>query len=88
MRIDLVEHNLRVSNIAPGMVETEFSLVRFKWDHEKADHVYKGIIPLKAQDIAECVVFVVTRPPHVNINDLHIMPSAQATTYKTVRSAG
>lgn len=87
MRIDLVEHNVKVTNIAPGMVETEFSLVRFKWDKEKAEKVYTGITPLYADDIAECVVFAVTRPPHVTINDLHVMPTAQATTYKTVREA-
>ncbi len=87
MRIDLVEHGIKVTNIAPGMVETEFSLVRFKWDQKKADEVYSGITPLHAEDVAECAIFAVSRPPHVTINDLHIMPTAQATTYKTVRES-
>jgi 3-hydroxy acid dehydrogenase / malonic semialdehyde reductase len=78
MRIDLLPHNIRVTNIAPGMVDTEFSLVRFKGDKERADKVYQGLTPLFAQDIAEAVLFAVTRPPHVCINDLLIMPTAQA----------
>jgi len=85
MRIDLAEHNIKVTNIAPGLVDTEFSIVRFKGDKEKASGVYQGLIPLYAEDVADAVVYAVTRPPHVNINDLHIMPTAQATTYKIVK---
>lgn len=79
MRIDLLKHGIRVTSIAPGMVETEFSLVRFRGDREKADAVYKGLTPLSAVDIAEAVLFAVTRPPHVTINDILIMPTAQAS---------
>lgn len=77
-RIDLVEHKVKVTSINPGAVETEFSMVRFKGDKEKADSVYNGFTPLYAQDIAEALLFAVTRPPHVNINDMLIMPTAQA----------
>jgi 3-hydroxy acid dehydrogenase/malonic semialdehyde reductase len=85
MRIDLLPYNIKVTAIDPGMVETEFSLVRFKGDQERAKSVYKGLEPLHAQDIAEAIWFVVSRPPHVNINDMLIMPTAQASaaiTYK------
>jgi len=78
MRIDLVKHDIKVSSIAPGAVETEFSLVRFKGDEEKADKVYNGFTPLYAKDIAETILFMVTRPAHVNIDDVLIMPTAQA----------
>jgi len=81
MRIDLLKHNIRVTNIAPGMVETEFSEVRFKGDKTRAAEVYKGLTPLKAEDIAEAILFAVTRPPHVTINDMLIMPTAQASAY-------
>lgn len=79
MQIDLVDTPLRVSSVDPGMVETEFSLVRFHGDKDKAKSVYKGIKPLKASDIAEAVYFCATRPAHVNIDQLRIMPTAQAT---------
>lgn len=79
MRIDLLPHNIKVSSISPGMVETEFSIVRFHGDKDKADNVYKGLTPLYAQDIAETIEFMVTRPAHVNINDILIMPTAQAS---------
>jgi 3-hydroxy acid dehydrogenase/malonic semialdehyde reductase len=79
MRIDLLPHNIRVSTIAPGMVETEFSLVRFKGDENKADQVYNGFKPLKAEDIADSLLFIATRPEHVSINEILIMPSAQAS---------
>lgn len=78
MRIDLLKHNIKVSQIAPGMVETEFSLVRFKWDQTAADKVYTGVEPLIAEDIADAILYMVTRPPHVTINDMIIMPTAQA----------
>jgi len=79
MRIDLNKHNIRVSAIHPGAVETEFSEVRFKGDVDKAKNVYKGFSALQAQDIAEIIQFVVSRPAHVNIEDLVVYPTAQAT---------
>ena len=79
MRIDTVKHGIRVTQIAPGAVETEFSVVRFKGDQGKADNVYKGFEPLHPEDIAEVSWFVTTLPAHVNINDLTIMPTAQAS---------
>lgn len=79
MRIDLVAHNIKVTNIAPGAADTEFSLVRFKGDQQTADATYDGFQPLIAQDIAETIYFVATRPAHVTINDLVIMPTAQAS---------
>ena len=79
MRIDLVQYGIKVTNIAPGAAETEFSIVRFKGNSETANSVYDGYEPLVAQDIAETILFVVTRPAHVTINDLTIMPTAQAS---------
>jgi 3-hydroxy acid dehydrogenase / malonic semialdehyde reductase len=81
MRIDLLKHKIKVSQIAPGLVKTEFSEVRFHGDTERAEQVYKGYEPLQAQDVAEAVHFVITRPEHVNINDILIMPTAQANSY-------
>jgi len=78
MRIDLLPHNIKVTAIHPGMVETEFSIVRFKGDAGRARKVYEGFEPLVAQDIAEAIWFAVSRPAHVNINDMLIMPTAQA----------
>lgn len=80
MRIDLNPYGIRVGAVNPGLVETEFSDVRFKGDHEKAENVYKGFTPLKPEDIAEIIFFVVTRPYHVNIADLIVMPTAQASS--------
>ncbi len=79
MRIDLVQHGIRVGAIHPGMVETEFSQVRFKGDVERAAKVYQSFTPLQPQDIADIIAFVVTRPYHVNIADLVVTPTAQAT---------
>jgi len=79
MRIDLLKHGIKVTSVAPGMVETEFSIVRYHGDKEKANNVYKGLTPLFANDIADTIEFVVTRPPHVNINEILVMPTAQAT---------
>lgn len=78
MRLDLLKYGIKVSSISPGAVETEFSLVRFKGDSERAKAVYKGITPLNAEDIAETILFVLTRPPHVNIDDILVMPTDQA----------
>lgn len=79
MRIDLLPHGIKVTAINPGMVETEFSKVRFKGDEGRAKKVYDGLEPLVANDIAEAIWFAVSRPAHVNINDMLIMPTAQAT---------
>jgi len=79
MRIELLPFGIKVSSISPGMVETEFSKVRFKGDKAKAENVYKGLTPLYAIDIAEAVLFMVTRPSHVNIDELIIMPTDQAS---------
>jgi NADP-dependent 3-hydroxy acid dehydrogenase YdfG len=81
LRIDLVKHGIRVSSISPGMAETEFSIVRYHGDEEKAKAVYAGLTPLNANDIADTVEFIITRPPHVSINDIQINPSQQANTY-------
>jgi len=85
MRMDLVDYNIKVTSIAPGAVETEFSLVRFKGDENRAAKVYEGFTPLSAEDIAEAILFAVTRPPHVNVNDMLIMPTAQANMFKIHR---
>ncbi|QXV65231.1 SDR family oxidoreductase [Mucilaginibacter sp. 21P] len=85
MRIDLLSHGIKVTAIHPGMVETEFSEVRFKGDKERAKKVYEGFEPLKAADIAETIWFVVSRPAHVNINDLLIMPTSQATATNVLK---
>ncbi|MCF6168079.1 SDR family NAD(P)-dependent oxidoreductase [Lutibacter sp.] len=79
MRIDLNNYNIRVAAIHPGAVETEFSEVRFKGDKERAKNVYKGFKALEAEDIADIIYFVVTRPYHVNIEDLVVYPTAQAS---------
>jgi len=79
MRIDLLPHGIKVTAINPGMVETEFSKVRFKGDEARAKKVYDGLEPLVADDIADAIWFAVSRPAHVNINDMLIMPAAQAT---------
>jgi NADP-dependent 3-hydroxy acid dehydrogenase YdfG len=85
MRIDLLEHNIKVTGICPGMVETEFSLVRFKGNKENAKTVYDGLEPLKAEDVADVILFAVTRPSHVNLNDIVITPTAQASATNVIR---
>jgi len=79
MRIELMPFGIKVTTIAPGAVDTEFSLVRFHGDQGKATQVYKGFTPLSGKDIAETILFVLTRPAHVNIDDLLIMPTNQAS---------
>lgn len=79
MRIDMVKHGIKVTQIAPGAVETEFSIVRFKGDKGAADNVYKGFTPLSATDIADVIYYVTSLPAHVCINDLVITPTAQAS---------
>jgi NADP-dependent 3-hydroxy acid dehydrogenase YdfG len=78
MRLDMLKHGIKVSSVCPGAVNTEFSTVRFGGDKERADQVYKGFTPLYANDIAETILFIVTRPKHVNIDDVLIMPTDQA----------
>lgn len=79
LRADLVGKNIRVTNIEPGLAETEFSLVRFQGDKEKADAVYKGVQPLTAEDIAETILWTLSRPTHVNINRIELMPVCQSS---------
>ena len=85
MRIDLLPYNIKVTNIAPGAVDTEFSLVRFKGDKEKADSIYNGFTPLKAMDIAEVIYFASTQPEHVCLNDITITPTAQADVNNIIK---
>ena len=87
MRIDLLQNNIKVTNIAPGMAETEFSLVRFKGDNTRADSVYKGINALKGEDIANVIFFCATLPPHVCINDLELTPTQQASVFHNYRTS-
>jgi 3-hydroxy acid dehydrogenase/malonic semialdehyde reductase len=85
MRIDLLPHRIRVTAINPGAVETEFSEVRFNGDKERARKVYEGFVPLSAGDIADAIWYAVSRPKHVNINDILIMPTAQASAVNFLR---
>ncbi|MAA57618.1 MAG: NAD(P)-dependent oxidoreductase [Cryomorphaceae bacterium] len=79
MRIDLVNYNIKVSNLAPGAAETEFSIVRFKGNEAQAKTIYDGYDPLVAEDIAETLWFMCSRPDHVNVNDITLMATAQAS---------
>ncbi len=78
LRIDLLPYGIKVTNISPGLAETEFSLVRFKGDEEKAKNIYEGYDALKAEDIADVVYFAASRPPHVNLEEITILPTAQS----------
>ncbi|MBD1397965.1 SDR family NAD(P)-dependent oxidoreductase [Pontibacter sp. JH31] len=79
MRIDLVQEGIKVSEVKPGLVETEFSEVRFKGDKDRAATVYQGYEPLRAEDIADLIAFMVTRPAHVNLAEVLVLPTAQAS---------
>jgi 3-hydroxy acid dehydrogenase / malonic semialdehyde reductase len=79
-RIDLVKFGIKVTQVAPGAAETEFALVRFKGDAQAAANVYKGYKPLSGMDVAEVIFYVTTLPAHVNINDMVVVPTAQAST--------
>jgi NADP-dependent 3-hydroxy acid dehydrogenase YdfG len=79
LRLELLGKPIRITEVAPGMVETEFALVRFGGDAERATDIYTGLTPLAAEDVAEAIAFVVSRPPHVDIDYVSIMPTAQAT---------
>ena len=85
MRIDMLEHGIRVTGIHPGAAETEFSLVRFAGDAERAKKTYAGYEPLRAEDIADIAFFAATRPPHVVMNDIVVTPLAQANTAYIVK---
>ena len=87
LRLELMGEPIRVTEIEPGMVETEFTLVRFKGDREKASNVYQGMQPLTGADIADCIVWVVTRPPHVNVDEMVVRPIAQATVRDVARKS-
>jgi len=79
LRLELLGQPVRVTEVAPGLAETEFSLVRFAGDAERAKSVYRGMTPLRAEDVADCVVWAATRPPHVNIDEIVVRPRDQAT---------
>ena len=79
LRLDLAGSGVRVSSIDPGLVDTEFSLVRFRGDRERADSVYEGMTPLTAEDVADAIVWAATRPPHVNVDEIVLRPRDQAT---------
>jgi len=85
LRMDLLGTKIRVSSVDPGAVETNFSLVRYKGDVERARKVYEGFDPLRAQDIAEAVLFCATRPPHVNVSEMIVMPTDQAAVHMIAR---
>lgn len=88
LRVELNGEPIRISEVSPGMVETEFSLVRFKGDQARADSTYQGMTPLTAVDIADVIRFVVTRPPHVDIDEVVIRPIAQANSFTVARKPG
>jgi 3-hydroxy acid dehydrogenase/malonic semialdehyde reductase len=85
MQIDLVATPLRVCSVDPGMAETEFSMVRYRGDNERAAKTYQGVTPLTGADVAEAILFCVTRPPHVNIHQIRVMPTCQAAVMVTHR---
>ena len=87
LRLELNGEPIRVTEIAPGMVETEFSTVRFRGDRKAAKAVYQGVKPLVAEDIADCIVFAVTRPPHVDIDEIVIRPVAQAASWLVAKKS-
>ncbi len=85
IRIDVLDTGIKVSSVDPGMVKTEFSLVRFSGDQEKAENVYKGIKPLAPEDVAEAVLFCISRPENVNINEIILTPKFQASSTQVIR---
>lgn len=85
LRGELLGEPIRLTEICPGMVETEFSLVRFEGDQEKADNVYRGLTPLTAEDVADVIAFAATRPSHVNLDQITLMPRAQASASRAHR---
>jgi NADP-dependent 3-hydroxy acid dehydrogenase YdfG len=87
MRLDLTKHGIKITNIAPGAVETEFSVVRFKGDRERANKIYEGFEPLIAEDIADAIVYAVTAPDRVTIADMTIYAKAQAAPATVYRKS-
>lgn len=85
LRLDVLDKNIKVTSIDPGMVSTEFSKVRFSGDENKAKNIYEGIDPLNAADVADAIIFAATRPPHVNINEIIITPLQQASSTQVYR---
>jgi NADP-dependent 3-hydroxy acid dehydrogenase YdfG len=85
LREDLLGRPIRITTVDPGLVETEFSVVRFRGDRAQADSVYEGVDPLTGEDIAECILFAVTRPPHVNLDEIVIKALAQSSGARVVR---
>ena len=86
MRADLLADGIKVTEIRPGMVETEFSQVRFHGDRERAAKVYQGVEPLRGEDIAEAIAWAAQLPAHMNVNDMVLMPAQQAGAYYTHRN--
>lgn len=86
MRMEFLPFNIKVTAVHPGLVETEFSLVRFKGDVQRAKQTYTGLQPLNAEDIAETIAWIVQRPEHVNINEIIIVPAVQANTRDVIRN--
>jgi serine 3-dehydrogenase len=87
LAIDTLGTGVRVSSVDPGMVETEFSVVRFHGDRERADSVYTGLDPLTPEDVADAVFYCATRPPHANVREMILMPSAQAAAVHAHRNS-
>jgi NADP-dependent 3-hydroxy acid dehydrogenase YdfG len=87
LRLELLGEPIRVTEIEPGMVQTEFSLVRFKGDQQRAAAVYQGMQPLTGADVADCIIWAITRPPHVNVDEMVVRPIAQATARDVARKA-
>ena len=87
MRADLLSHGIKVSEVRPGMVETEFSVVRFHGDRTAADNVYRGVEPLTGDDIAEAIAWIAQLPAHMNVNEIVLMPSQQACQYYVHRKS-
>src|SRR5207247_2055927 len=86
LREDLLGRPVRVTTVDPGLVETEFSIVRFHGDAEQASRVYEGLRPLTPEDVADCVLFALTRPPHVNVDEIVVKPLAQSSPVRIART--